>query len=99
MRADRKDRALNVASGGAKPAPLGWALGIVILAAVFAAHGSAGSPLGFADGFAAARVAAAAMSLLGAVAGMFAPGRRKVPKLPASTLSRSAQPEEELGVS
>ena len=90
---------MNVASGGAKPAPLGWALGIAILAAVFAAHGSAGSPLGFADGFAAAMVAAAAMALLGAVAGMFAPGRRKVPKLPASALSRSAQPEEELGVS
>ncbi len=77
---------------------LGGALGIAILAAVFAAHGSAGSPLGFADGFAAAMVAAAALALLGAVAGMFAPGRRKVPKLPAPALSRTAQHEEELGV-
>jgi EmrB/QacA subfamily drug resistance transporter len=77
---------------------MGGALGIAILAAVFAAHGSAGSPLGFADGFAAAMVAAAAMALLGAVAGMFAPGRRKIPKLPVSAVSRSAQPEEELGV-
>jgi len=77
---------------------LGGALGIAILAAVFAAHGSAGSPLGFADGFAAAMVAAAALALLGAVAGMFAPGRRKVPKPPAPALSRTAQHEEELGV-
>ena len=77
---------------------MGGALGIAILAAVFAAYGSAGSPLGFADGFAAAMVAAAAMALLGAVAGMVAPGRRKIPKLPVSAVSRSAQPEEELGV-
>jgi EmrB/QacA subfamily drug resistance transporter len=77
---------------------MGGALGIAILAAVFAAHGSAGSRLGFADGFAAAMVAAAAMALLGAVAGMFAPGRRKVPKPPAPALSRTAQHEEELGV-
>jgi EmrB/QacA subfamily drug resistance transporter len=78
---------------------MGGALGIAILAAVFAAHGSAGSPLGFADGFTAAMVAAAAMALLGAVAGLFAPGRRKVPELPVSALSRNAQREEELGVS
>jgi hypothetical protein len=48
---------------------------------------------------AAAMVAAAAMAFLGAVAGLFAPGRRKVPDLPAPALSRTAQREEELGVS
>jgi EmrB/QacA subfamily drug resistance transporter len=78
---------------------LGGVLGIAILAAVFAANGSAGSSLGFADGFAAAMVAAAAMAFLGAVAGLFAPGRRKVPGLAAPALSRTAQREEELGVS
>lgn len=55
---------------------LGGALGIAVLAAVFAAHGDTTSPNAFSDGFSAAMVAAALMAFLGAVAGLFAPGRR-----------------------
>lgn len=57
---------------------IGGALGIAILAAVFAAHGNAASPIAFTDGFAAAIVAAAAMAFLGAACGLFAAGRRQV---------------------
>ncbi|HEX6449695.1 MAG TPA: MFS transporter [Trebonia sp.] len=69
---------------------LGGALGIAILGAVFAAHGSERSPLDFANGFAPAIVAAAVMALLGAVAGLFAPSRRTPPE-PAARPSRKAQ--------
>jgi MFS family permease len=58
---------------------LGGALGIAVLAAVFAAHGTDKTPEGFADGFSAAMIAAALMALAGAVTGLFAPGRRPVP--------------------
>lgn len=54
---------------------LGGALGIAVLAAVFAAHGDERSATGFADGFSAAMYAAVAMALLGAVSGLFARGR------------------------
>jgi MFS family permease len=63
---------------------LGGALGIAILAAVFAAHGDITSPDSFADGFAAAMLAAALLALIGAVAGLFAPGRRPAP-VPSAT--------------
>jgi hypothetical protein len=69
---------------------LGGALGIAVLAAVFAAHGSDQSPGGFADGFSAAMVAAAAMTLAGAVTGLFAPGRR-----PAPSAARTVAPRPE----
>jgi MFS family permease len=58
---------------------LGGALGVAILAAVFAAHGSDRSPAQFADGFSAAILASAIMALLGAAAGLLAPGRRPAP--------------------
>jgi hypothetical protein len=58
---------------------LGGALGIAVLAAVFAAHGSDQSPAGFADGFSAAMVAAALLALAGAATGLLAPGRRPAP--------------------
>ncbi|GAA5178934.1 DHA2 family efflux MFS transporter permease subunit [Rugosimonospora acidiphila] len=57
---------------------LGGALGIAVLAAVFAANGSDRSPAQFADGFSAAILAAALMAFLGAVFGLFAPGRSSV---------------------
>ncbi|MCU1613763.1 MAG: drug resistance transporter, EmrB/QacA subfamily [Frankiales bacterium] len=77
---------------------VGGVLGIAILAAVFAAHGSDRSPREFADGFAAAMVAAAILALLGAASGLLAPGRR-----PAHTRPRTVEPtgdpaREELGV-
>ena len=56
---------------------LGGAFGIAILVAVFAAAGSVGSPQAFSAGFARAIEVAAALSLLGAVAGMWQPARRE----------------------
>ena len=56
---------------------LGGALGIAVLAAVFAANGSDRSPVEFADGFSAAITAAAIMAFLGAASGLLAPGRRR----------------------
>jgi EmrB/QacA subfamily drug resistance transporter len=73
---------------------LGGALGIAILAAVFAAHGNDRSPQGFADGFSAAMVTAAALAGLGAVIGLFAPTRRRAP----APAPRSAAAPEKVGV-
>jgi hypothetical protein len=70
---------MNVASGGAKPAPLGWALGIAILAAVFAAHGSYASPVTFIAGFRPAEWTAAAVAAAGVVAAVLAPPKRPLP--------------------
>ncbi|HVV30752.1 MAG TPA: MFS transporter [Mycobacteriales bacterium] len=67
---------------------VGGALGIAILAAVFAAHGNDRSPLAFANGFAAAIVAAAVMAFVGAASGLFAPGRKPVVVPPASPPAR-----------
>jgi EmrB/QacA subfamily drug resistance transporter len=81
---------------------VGGALGIAILAAVFAAHGSDRSPLGFADGFSAAMIAAAVMAFAGAASGLLAPGRRAPAapvSAPASVSGRVRAEEEELGVS
>lgn len=55
---------------------LGGAVGIAILAAVFAAHGATSSGTRFADGFAAAMCAAALMAFIGAGAGLLLPGRQ-----------------------
>jgi EmrB/QacA subfamily drug resistance transporter len=55
---------------------LGGAFGVAILAAVFAATGSLGSPQAFSSGFASALSVAAALSLLGALAGLVLPGRQ-----------------------
>jgi uncharacterized protein (DUF58 family) len=63
--------------------------GIAALVAVFSAHGSVDSPARFSAGFAAAIMVAATLSLLGAVAGLWLPGRRQMTLAQAS---RSAQP-------
>jgi EmrB/QacA subfamily drug resistance transporter len=57
---------------------LGGAFGIAILAAAFAGTGSFGSPQAFSAGFARTIDVSAALSLLGAVAGMWLPARREV---------------------
>jgi EmrB/QacA subfamily drug resistance transporter len=56
---------------------LGGALGIAVLAAVFAAHGNYGSARAFSDGFTPAIGGAAAFALAGAVIGFATPGRRR----------------------
>jgi EmrB/QacA subfamily drug resistance transporter len=55
---------------------LGAAFGVAILAAVFAGVGSFGSTQEFSNGFVPAMGASAAISLLGAIAGLLLPGRR-----------------------
>jgi EmrB/QacA subfamily drug resistance transporter len=57
---------------------LGGMFGIAALVAVFSANGAVGSAATFSSGFAAAMRVAAALSLLGAVAGLWLPGRRRV---------------------
>ncbi|GIH15533.1 MFS transporter [Rugosimonospora africana] len=80
---------------------LGGALGIAVLAAVFAAHGSDRSPGQFADGFSAAIVTSAIMALIGAAAGLLAPGRRPAPAPASGRVAEGAAVptvEEEAGV-
>ena len=55
---------------------LGGAFGIAVLAAAFAAGGDLGSPAAFSAGFTLALRAAAAMSLIGAIAALWLPARR-----------------------
>ena len=55
---------------------LGGVFGIAILAAVFASIGGYRSAQAFSNGFAAALIAAAALSLIGAIAGMALPSRQ-----------------------
>jgi EmrB/QacA subfamily drug resistance transporter len=57
---------------------LGGVLGVAVLASVFSAHGSYGSPQAFVDGLTAAVPVGAAVLALGAVAALFVPGRRAV---------------------
>jgi EmrB/QacA subfamily drug resistance transporter len=56
---------------------LGGVFGIAILVAAFAGTGSVASPAAFSSGFALAIAAAASLSLLGAVAGLWLPTRRE----------------------
>ena len=63
---------------------LGGMFGIAALVAVFSAHGSVDSPTRFSAGFAAAIMVAATLSLLGAVAGLWLPGRRPMALAQAS---------------
>ncbi|GAB2958092.1 DHA2 family efflux MFS transporter permease subunit [Amycolatopsis acidiphila] len=55
---------------------LGGTFGVVILAGVFSATGGYGSPEAFSAGFGPAAGTAAALSLAGALAGLWLPGRR-----------------------
>ncbi len=61
---------------------LGGMFGIAALVAVFSANGAASSPATFSAGFAAAMMVAAALSLLGAFAGLWLPARRRVTTAP-----------------
>ena len=53
---------------------LGGAFGVAILAAVFAAAGSYGSPAAFSDGFTAAIAVTAVLGLAGVLAALALPG-------------------------
>jgi EmrB/QacA subfamily drug resistance transporter len=57
---------------------LGGMFGIAALVAVFSGNGAVDSAATFSTGFAAAMTVAAALSLLGAVAGLWLPARRRV---------------------
>jgi hypothetical protein len=58
---------------------LGGVFGIAILVAVFAGAGSYASAEAFSDGFAPAIAVSAALSLVGAIAGLGLPGRPQAP--------------------
>jgi len=53
----------------------GGVFGVAVLATIFSAHGSHGSPQAFTDGLVAALPVAAAVLAVGAVVGLLAPGR------------------------
>jgi EmrB/QacA subfamily drug resistance transporter len=57
---------------------LGGMFGIVAMVAVFSANGAVDSAASFSTGFAASMRVAAALSLLGAIAGLWLPARRRV---------------------
>ena len=79
------DRDVATASGiNSTMRELGGVLGIAVTVAVFGAVGGYGSPAEFVDGFRAALLAGAGLSLLGALAGSRLPTRRPgVPDLAA----------------
>ncbi len=66
---------------------LGGMFGIAAMVAVFSAQGAGHSATGFSAGFAPAMMVAAALSLLGACAGLALPARRR----PASTPAAAAR--------
>ena len=71
------DRDVATASGvNGTVRQLGGVVGIAVTVAVFDARGGFASPADFVDGFTGAILAAAALSLLGAVAGLAVPSRR-----------------------
>jgi hypothetical protein len=70
---------------------LGGVFGVAIAVAVFAAAGSYASPAAFVDGFGPAIGVAAALSALGAVAGLALPGRRRTAVAPVPALATGAQ--------
>jgi EmrB/QacA subfamily drug resistance transporter len=72
---------------------LGGAFGVAILAAVFAATGSLGSAQAFSHGFTAALGVAAALSLLGAIAGLVLPGRQVRAMEPAARITTALHEE------
>jgi MFS family permease len=61
---------------------LGGMFGIAAMVAVFSAKGAANSAAGFSVGFAPAMLVAAALSLLGALAGLALPARRRAAAAP-----------------
>ena len=61
---------------------LGGMFGVAILVTVFSASGATGSAVAFSTGFAAAMKVAAALSLLGALAGLWLPARHRVAAAP-----------------
>jgi MFS family permease len=63
---------------------LGGMFGVAALVAAFTANGTADSAAHFSSGFTAAMKLAAALSLLGAGAGLWLPARRRVASAPAS---------------
>jgi EmrB/QacA subfamily drug resistance transporter len=70
---------------------LGGVFGIAIAVAVFAGAGSYASPEAFTDGFSPAVGVAAALALVGAVAGSFLPGHRHEAELIGSGGARPAE--------
>ncbi|HEX4205135.1 MAG TPA: hypothetical protein VHZ51_13260, partial [Ktedonobacteraceae bacterium] len=76
---------------------LGGAFGVATLAAVFAATGSLGSAQAFSSGFASALSVAAALSLLGAIAGLVLPGRQ-VKEIEPAESKTAAMHEEALSL-
>jgi len=77
---------------------LGGAFGVAILAAVFAGVGSFGSAQAFSDGFAPAIGVSAALSLVGAIAGMLLPGRREMVLMRTKAEAPETQESEPYGV-
>jgi EmrB/QacA subfamily drug resistance transporter len=61
---------------------LGGMFGIAAMVAAFSARGAVHSAAGFSDGFASAVIVAAALSLLGAIAGLALPARRRMASVP-----------------
>jgi EmrB/QacA subfamily drug resistance transporter len=61
---------------------LGGMFGIAAMVAAFSARGAVHSAAGFSDGFVSALIVAAALSLLGAIAGLALPGRRRMASVP-----------------
>jgi EmrB/QacA subfamily drug resistance transporter len=77
---------------------LGGAFGIAVLVAVFAGAGSYASPHAFSDGFVAAILACAGISLIGALAGAAVPSaRRKADRVPAAAGVQPAPAPAEAG--
>jgi len=62
---------------------LGGMFGIALLVTVFSASGATDTPAHFSAGFAAAIMVAAALSLCGALVGLWLPGRRSVAAAPS----------------
>jgi hypothetical protein len=89
------DRDVATASGiNGTVRQLGGVVGIALTVAVFGAWGGFASPADFIDGFRAAMLTAAGLSLLGAVAGLALPNRRA--QVPAAELPDTDDEIEEM---
>ena len=77
---------------------LGAAFGVAILAAVFAGVGSFGSAQAFSNGFAPAMGVSAALSLVGAIAGLLLPGRRDMAFVRTTTQAPGTREHEPYGL-